>query len=133
MQSTTSALDQRRDLSRDWDLQHCWDILGPRFRGCLLDRIELLNTDSVAAVSLRDRDEVHPGQLETGNPRRALENGERLQDRVLLVPQDDDQQRKSQLRRVPERLDRILSRPVTHDRDNGSVPTGVALGECDSD
>ena len=52
----------------DRDLQDCGDLLGPRRRGRLLERIEVCDPGGIAAVSLGDRDDVQAGNSRPGTP-----------------------------------------------------------------
>src|SRR3954452_22380743 len=125
--------NQRRNVRDDRDLQDGGDILGPRLHGGVLNPAEGFDPDGVAPVPLRDRYEIKTGKIETGYRGRLLELGERFEDPVLLVSHNDDQHGEPQLRRVPDRLDRVLERPVPDHRDDWPVPARDALGKRDPD
>src|ERR1700691_4366341 len=96
--------DQRRYLPRYRNLQHGWPGFAPRLDRGFFDLLKIVETDGVAPVPLRDRNNVKAGNVEIWNSRRLLKYGERFQNAVLVITRHDDQYRKTQLRRRPQGL-----------------------------
>ena len=81
------------------------------------------------AVALGDRGDVERRQVEAGRSLHLLDFGEPLEDRVLLVAQDEEGDRRLVGDGAPEGGDRVLRRALAEHADDRAV----GLGELDAD
>ena len=81
------------------------------------------------AVALGDRGDVELRQVEAGRAAHLLDLGEPLEDRVLLVAQDEEGDRDLVGDGAPEGGDRVLGRALAEHADDRAV----GLGELDAD
>src|SRR5208337_1821889 len=119
----TLPSEKRWDHRGNRNLQHGGLRFGPGLRYGAPDGVKIVEECRIAAVTLRQRDDVNTGEIEGGNAGRVFMRRERLENGVFPVAQNNEQNRQMVLHRGPDRLDRILERSVADDHDHGTVAT----------